>query len=681
MRKIILSIFLLLAIIPTNIISSSSLFSKSKEGVTNYAKTLNIYFIENEVFTVSTDNNAFDIHVDNYEDATDVYVMMDQKDPDCVISLNGVCNNGRLCIEADTCYTLRLNNVQLKSSHAPAINSVTKQKVNLELADGSQNILSDSKDYIFTNLNEQASACLNIQGSLNVSGSGTLLIKGNSKHGIATGKGMKFQSGDIRVLSAPSDAIHADGSIQIDGADLIINGQKQDGLDAGKDVKISNGTVSITSTKKDVKAIKCGSAFSMSGGFLDMKIEGDASKGIKAKENISISGGEITATANGNVIISKGDPSYCTIIKGDSCVFISGGRLSLINKGAGGKCISTDKNIYINDGDIYLETHGNGNEYINDTNETDYYTSKCITADDSLFIHRGNLKCLSTGIGGKGIVAERYLEIGHPSDTNYHLGPRITIDTTNSSIVNDVEEDERYGCPKAIKASEYLNIFSGDIQITTAGMGGEGVECGKEMYIYGGNLECNCFDDGINVGEKLEILGGQVYCNSIDNDGIDSNGSIYIKGGIVASVNQMIPNESFDTENHQFFIQGGIIIGIGSNPVNMDNEECLYYNTLYNNDPERPIRRGLRLTPGKYVYVMDEDSNILISLLNDNQNRRGFITVASPDFSQEKKYSILQGEKPTDPISHFFNERLLIGGFPLNEEHIVDFYPKYNFND
>ena len=679
MRKIFLSIFLLLAIIP-NIFSSVSLFSKTKEGAINYAKILDIYFIKSEVFTVATDNNTYNIDVDNYEDATDIYVRMDKKDPDCVISLNGVCNNGRLCIEADTCYTLRLNNVQLKSSHAPAINSITKQKVTLELTDGTQNVLSDSKDYIFTNPKEQASACLNIQGSLNITGSGTLLINGNSKHGIATGKGMKFQSGDIRVLSAPSDAIHADGSIQIDGADLIINGQKQDGLDAGKDVKISNGTLSITTTKKDVKSIKCGTSFTMTGGNLDMKIEGDASKGIKAKDNITISGGEITATANGNVIISNGDPSYCTIIKGDSCVYISGGRLSLINKGAGGKCISADKNINIIGGNMNLKTYGDGNEYINEANETDYYTSKCIAADDSLFIHRGNLNCLSTGIGGKGIVAEQYMEIGLPSDSYYYQGPKINIKTTNSSIVNDVEEDQRFGCPKAIKASEYLNIFSGDIQITTAGMGGEGVECGKEMYIYGGKLECNCFDDGINVGEKLEILGGQVYCNSIDNDGIDSNGSIYIKGGVIASINQQEPNESFDSEDRQFYVSGGIVIGIGSASVKMDQQEVLYYNTLFNVEPDKPARRGLRLTNGKYVYVMNGDK-LLLSIKNDNLARRGFVTVTLPEFQENHSYSICQGDEPLSTEKDLFERRLFFSGEPVNMEYIIDIQPKYNYND
>lgn len=678
MNRVFLSICLSI-IIYTNIFASAFFLPKQEEAI-NRDKTLNILFVGNDVLTTSTDKSVFNVEVDNSDDATDIIINMNQKDPNCVISVSGICDNGRLCIKADTCYTLRLNGVQLTSSHAPAINSMTKERVIVELPEGTQNVLTDSKDYSFSNTKEAANACLNIQGSLTIKGAGTLLVNGNSKHGISTGKGMKLLGGDIRVLSAVSDALHADGSIQVDGADIIIKGQKQDGMDAGKSVDISSGTISIVSTKKDVKAIKCGSTFSMSGGFLDMKIDGDASKGIKTKENITISGGEIKAVANGNVMITQGDPSYNTVLKGDSCIYITGGSLSIINNGAGGKCISADKNISIDGGDIHLVTNGDGNEYINDKSEIDYYTSKCITADDSLFVHRGNLKCLSTGVGGKGIVGEQYMEIGLPSDSNYYQGPRITIETTNSSIVNDVEEDQRFGCPKAIKASEFLYIYSGDIQITTAGMGGEGVECGKEMYFYGGNLECNCFDDGINVGEKLEIFGGQIYCNSIDNDGIDSNGSIYIKGGIVASVNQKEPNESFDSENRQFFVSGGIVIGIGSASVKMDQQEVLYYNTLFNVDPEKPARRGLRLTNGKYVYVMDSDK-LLLSIKNDNLARRGFVTVALPEFQENHNYSICQGDEPLSSEKEFFERRLFLSGEPVNMEDIIDIQPKYNYND
>lgn len=655
-------------------------FLSEREGMYDCDKKLNVLFVGNEVVTTSTDKSAFNIEVENIDNATDIIIKLTRKDPGYIITVSGICDNGRICIKADTCYTLRLNGVRLNSLHAPAINSMTKEKVYVELLEGTQNFLTDAKDYVFSNMVEEASACLNIQGSLTIRGTGSLIINGNSKHGIASGKGMKLLGGDIRVLSSSSDALHADGNISIDGADVIIKDQKQDGIDAGKGVEISSGTITIVSTKKDVKAIKCGTTFSMSGGFLDLKIDGDASKGIKAKEEIIISGGEIRAVANGNIVINKGDPSYCTIIKGDSCVNIFGGHLSLINNSAGGKCISADKNICIDGGQVDLVTHGDGKEYTNTISETDYYTSKCITTDDSLFIRRGNLTCLSTGIGGKGIVAERYMEIGIPSDSNYYQGPSITIETTNSSIVNDVEEDERYGCPKAIKATEYLNIYSGDIQITTAGMGGEGVECGKEMHIYGGNLECNSFDDGINVGEKLVIIGGQVYCNSIDNDGIDSNGSIYIKGGVVASVNQQEPNESFDSEERQFYVSGGIVIGIGSASVKMDQQEVLHYNTLYNVEPDKPARRGLRLTNSKYVYVMD-GNRLIVSLRNDNHNRRGFVTVALPDFKEGHTYSISQGDMPLSPDSSFFRERVFMGGQPQNLEMIADFKPLYNYND
>lgn len=272
------------------------------------------------------------------------------------------------------------------------------------------------------------------------------------------------------------------------------------------------------------------------------------------------------------------------------------------------------------------------------------------------------------------------MEIGKITDTTVKQGPNIVVETTNSSIVNDVEEDARYGCPKAMKASQNLKIYSGTIKTTTKGMGGEGVECGKEMYIYGGTLECNCFDDGINVGEKLEVLDGQIYCFSEDNDGIDSNGSIYIKGGLVASVNKSEPNESFDSEGRQFYVSGGTVIGIGSSSVKMDQEEQLYYNTLYNIDPSKPARRGLRLTNGKYLYVMD-GNRLILALKNDNAARRGFVTVSLPEFIKNQEYSLFQGEKPEQPSHSLFNEKLFIGGMPQGKEFVIDIQPKYNYND
>ena len=564
------------------------------------------------------------------------------------ISLKGRCSDGRLRIDSDVDYTLLLNGVNLTSSHAPAFNSTKKGKVNVILTDGTTNNFTDAKKYVFTDTLETANGCFSCYGPIALSGNGTLKLQGKYSHALYCKKSITVNGGDIVVNDAKSDALHSGKNITINGGQLTLKGMKSDAIDLDDD-------------------------FIMTGGTIDMDITGEAAKGIKCSGIMNISNGKITATASGALKNSKGDLSYCTILKCDSNAVISGGNLALVNNTPGGKCISVGRNLTISGGVMNLETHGDGAEYTNTDGETDYYTSKCIATDDSLFIHRGNIQCLSTGIGGKGIVGDKYIEIGMPTDTQIEQGPTINIETTNCSIVNDVEEDQRYGCPKALKASAYLNIYSGDIHCMTAGMGGEGIECGKEFYFYNGNLECYCFDDGINVGEKIEVLGGQIYCNSEDNDGIDSNGSIYIKGGIIASVNKTRPNESFDTENSQLYITGGTAIGIGSSQVKIKDCGLVYYNSIRNLEPkEGPMLNGLTLTKDKYICVL-RGSELLLSLYNENQEYRSYITIVSDTLQKDLSYGIIEGNKPIEYKKALFGGKLIFGGNTNDCHEILKF--------
>lgn len=586
---------------------------------------------------------------------TDILLTITEKYIAPIISVSGKSIDGRLRIDSEVDYTLVLNGLELASTHAPAINSISKQKATIILADGTDNSLSDANEYMLEDSTEIPNGCISFLGALTIKGKGFLSVTGNKKHAIYAKKSITVKDGSLTVPLASSDAIHSGKNVSIEGGELHLVRMKGDGIDLDDN-------------------------FTMKGGCIDMNLEGEAAKGVKCGKLMVIEGGSITATASGALKNKNGDLAYCSILKCDSSMTVTGGDFNLVNISPGGKCISVSHNLTISGGTFYMETSGDGAEYINVEGDTDYYTSKCIATDDTLCILRGDLRCLSAGVGGKGIVGGNYTQIGLEADTTYQQGPTIVVETTNSSIVDDVEEDERYGCPKAIKASDHLYVYSGDIHATTHGMGGEGIECSNEMYFYGGNLECCCFDDGINVGEKLEVIGGQIYCNSEDNDGIDSNGSIYIRGGIVASVNQKEPNESFDAEQRHFFVSGGIVVGVGSSSVKMDQQEVLYYNTLYNVDPDKPARRGLRLTNGKYVYVMNGDK-LLVSIKNDNLARRGFVTVALPEFEENCTYSIYQGDEPISTESELFGRKLFFKGEPINKEHVIDIQPKYNYND
>ena len=73
-----------------------------------------------------------------------------------------------------------------------------------------------------------------------------------------------------------------------------------------------------------------------------------------------------------------------------------------------------------------MECHGDGDSYINAANETDYYTPKCVTVDNYMLITGGNIHCLSTGLGGKGLVAGNCLDIGSEEAEE---GPFIRVET------------------------------------------------------------------------------------------------------------------------------------------------------------------------------------------------------------------------------------------------------------
>lgn len=531
----------------------------------------------------------------------------------------GKCTDGSLRIEADTTCTLVLDNLELSSSESAVVCFPMKQKVSIELSKGSNNILDDAasrkKD------DESINGCLYGKGTLTFTGKGALTVTGNFRHGIVSSK-----------------------NISVEGSHLIINKVIKNGIHCDK--------------------------FTLKDGQIDLHLQNDASKGIKTKEELVIKSGVIEGEAIGNITNEDGDLSYSSLLKSDGTMTISGGRLTLKQYGDGGRCISVDKDLTMTAGTMNLECHGDGGQYMNADNELDYYTPKCITVDDSVKIESGTISCLSTGLGGKGIVAGKHLSIGLKEENEDVKPPIVRVETQGECIINDEDEDQRFGCPKGIKSDSILIIYDGDIFVTTKGMGGEGIESNDSMYVCGGKLECITFDDGLNVARSIEIAGGMVFCNSENNDGIDSNGSIRISGGVVASVNQTKPNESFDSEGGLFYLTGGTVFGIGSGPVDVKEATYACYTTTY--DSEDFIRsKGLILTEGKYICIQ-KGSTVAIALRNDNKAFRSFVTVMSPSFAEGEFYVISEGDCPLTPEQSYFEDILMIGGVAVSSSPIID---------
>ena len=62
----------------------------------------------------------------------------------------------------------------------------------------------------------------------------------------------------------------------------------------------------------------------------------------------------------------------------------------------------------------------------------------------------------------------------------------------------------------------------------------------------------------------MTVNNGHIYAVSTNNDGLDANGNMYIKGGYILAKSATTPEVALDAaENYTLYIQGGYLIAIG----------------------------------------------------------------------------------------------------------------------
>jgi hypothetical protein len=368
------------------------------------------------------------------------------------------------------------------------------------------------------------------KGDFTLGGSGTLEVRGKTGHAIASKNAFSQTGGTIRVKEAVKDGINAK-TVSVSGGAFTMR-TKGDGIQGDDGVTITGGTFNIITTAEVVKA-----------------------HGIKS---------------DGDIVIGADDS-------------VSAPGLAVAVYGSGSKCISADGDIAIYSGVLKLNTAGNG--YWDTTADEDDKTTACagIKCDGDLLINGGALTIVSTGTGGKGISVDGGITIS---------GGTLDVTTTGETYVYGAYDTKS----KAIKSDNNLTINNGTISIKTYTDGAEGLECEYALTINGGTIEIDSYDDAINAsggddGEsgRIVITGGNIFCNAGGNDGIDSNGTITISGGVIISLGTTAPEEGFDCDNNTFAVTGGTLIGFGgatskptANATTVCTVECnVSYASLY----------------------------------------------------------------------------------------------------
>lgn len=559
---------------------------------------------------------------------------------------------------------LTLDGVTLQSRGGAALNVQGKKELTLVLADGTTNTLADALPYA-TPDGEKENAAVFATGKMNIQGAGTLVASGASKHAIASSKSMKIRKGaTVKVTSAASDGIHADG-IKLDDCTIDVRGTAGDAIDAGDDeLTIGKAVIIADVSTDDTKGLKAtGDIIVNDGADITVTMSGAQGKALKTARNFTMNGGSIDVKASGGVVVTDGDPSYCTAIKVDTTFTLNAGSIKVVHTGASGKGISVDGKAYFNGGTVDISCSGNGATYTDSTGTLDSHSATCITVDDDIYLMGGTFTLANSGTAGKAIKGDKVIVIG-ADDAE---GPTIEARTTGAKFAVTSGSSwgggggrpgggggggqTDYANPKVIKAGGNLTVNSGKLTLVSTQDGGEALESKNTLTINGGDVHITTVDDCINASSHIQINGGVVRCVASGNDAIDSNGTLTIAGGIVIAGGTNQPEESFDCDQNTFTITGGTIFGVGGGVSTPTSSVCKQ-NVIINSNSS--------YTNGKRITLADATGNVIVSLLNpSNCSRSATALISAAGITLGTQYRILTGGTVTGGETHY---ELTVGG-------------------
>jgi hypothetical protein len=549
--------------------------------------TVKINFSDN---AVSVDNPLVDKGVDVVVSGADVVVNSSLTDNEVIYCLKGSSSSGSLKIYSTFRLELLLAGVNLTNNDGPAINIQSKKRIGVTIASGTNNTLGDGNTY--ATATEDQKAAFFSEGQLVFAGSGTLNVSSIAKHAICSDDYIEIESGLINITAAGKDAMHCNEKLLIQGGKTTV-AATGDGFDCELGhITMTGGEVSCTLAASDTKGLKADSTVTIKGGKAVFTQSGTATKGIKAGKAVNIVDGVLVFNTTGGIVstvLGSGfDIAYCSAIKSDADINISGGSITLTQTGAGSKGISADGNLNITGGVINSTNSGTGTTYKNSTGVTDSYNATTLTSDGNMGITGGTITTSNSGAAGKGISANGTLTIGSATVGQ----PVINVTTTGGSFVVSGKDS---ALPKAIKSDGALTIDNGLININSASdglksetsitvKGGttiisksyEGIES-KYIYLQGGNTDVISSNDGLNAtmgttsggtesndGSLLSISGGTHYVNATGGDAVDSNGNITMTGGFCYANGPQSGMEEACDFNGNFNMNGGTFVGPGS---------------------------------------------------------------------------------------------------------------------
>ena len=529
---------------------------------------------------------------------------------DLTYILRGTSSQGSLSLTTDKKVVVCLDGVSLQNPDGPAIAILSDKRAAIHLR--GTNELADG-------ISGTHQAALQSRGRLEFQGNGTLRVTGNTRHAIQSSGRTNILSGNIQVLGATKDGLNVDNFV-MEGGSITVSNTGADGIDADQGyMQITGGTISVTCSAADAKGLCADSTILISGGNIHVSVLGDQSKAIKTKQHMTLSGGTLVVEANGSVVITDGEPSYCTGIKVGGNLLVLGGNTTVTcpASNVAGKAISADGNVTITLGTLTLDALGACNKYTNASGSYSSYSSTCIKSNGNVSVSGGQLylnaggraiACDGTftqqgGIIVAGTTANGFTVIGSgtscsdgfsaaclKADGDVHFVQGQFSGTSTGTGGRGIAAGGRFlfgqsGAPDSLLTVSVQTSGAAVNATSGGGWGGgssssnwkglaKGVKVQDSIHIYSGHLMSYCSQtSGDPTAEAIEtkgamiVDGGTIEANSYD-DAINSTTYFEMNGGRIWAYSR--GNDAIDNNGSYTYVNGGTIIAQSDREMGFD---------------------------------------------------------------------------------------------------------------
>jgi hypothetical protein len=414
-----------------------------------------------------------------------VVITSEREDVELNYILSGVTANGSVKIYGNYKFGLVLNGLGLTNPHGAAINIQCGKKITVTVTDGTNNRLIDGEVYeAFPG--EDMKATFFSEGQLNLYGTGLLELRAKNKHAICTDDYFRMYAGNIRIKEAASDGIHANDEVWIvDGAVAVRS--TGDAIESEKDqIRIDGGQIELVTTGEKGHGLKSkGDTNVDSNGNLSIRVYGNASKGFNVGGNLTIRQGEINIQTGGDAFyeVEEADISSPAGIKCDGNILIDNITLDILSTGLGGKGISADGQITVNDGLLTLTT--TGGQYVYDRNNDT--AAKAMKCEGDMTINGGTLRIRTFGVEAEGLESKTSLTLA-----GGHIEILAYDDCINAANHIQIDGGEIY-CNSTtndgIDSNGTITITGGTLVSAGTSQPEEGVDCDQNRFsITGGTV-------------------------------------------------------------------------------------------------------------------------------------------------------------------------------------------------